>query len=239
MVHLWTERAGWLATLVLVPILAVSSTLYAVPRPGNHADADALVQQLRGLPAPMPVLMGGGLVAEGAPEPPPSPLRLGEQRRWQLYNKLHAFGADGVAALARGLEGPDVRLRRNVTLALGFLAEGSSHFDSAPSQIDIRAALPALITALRDRDEFVRASAAEDIGDIGPDAASAVPELIRLLSRDAGSRGSACDALRGIGPAAKSALPALKQLLSDPDDHVRKMASWAVAAIQGNPFSSD
>jgi hypothetical protein len=239
MVHPWTKRAGWLATLFLVPIFAVSSTLYAVPRPGNNADADALVQKLRGLPAPMPVLMGGGISAEGAPQPPPSPLRLGEQKRWQLYNKLHALGADGVAALTRALQDPDVSLRRNVTLALGFLAEGSPHFDSALPQIDIRASLPALITALRDRDEFVRAWAAEDIGDIGPDAASAVPELVRLLNRDAGGRGSACDALRGIGPAAKSALPALKKLLSDPDDHVRKMASWAVAAIQGNTFGSD
>jgi HEAT repeat protein len=181
----------------------------------------------------MPVLTGGGISADG--EAPPLPPE--EQRRWQLYSKLHALGGDSVPALARALHDPDLSLRRNVTLALGFLAEGSSHFASGPTKIDIRAALPALIVALKDRDELVRAWAAEDIADIGPDAASAVPALIKLLSRDEGSRGSACVALRGIGPAAKSALPALKQLLLDPDDHVRKMASWAVEAIQGNTFS--
>jgi HEAT repeat protein len=120
-----------------------------------------------------------------------------------------------------------------VTLALGFLAEGSPRFTSGPARVDIRAALPALTAALNDRDELVRAWAAEDIANIGPDAASAVPALTKLLNPAEPIRASACFGLRGIGPAARSALPALKHLLSDPDDHVRTMATWAVAAIQG------
>jgi HEAT repeat protein len=208
-------------------LFAVSSTLYGESRAVGEADVDALVRQLRELPAPMPVYFGG-ISAEGRVPP----MHPDDQTRWQLYNKLNELDGDSVLALARALHDPDVRLRRNVTIALGSLAEGSPRLSSGPARLDIRAALPALTAALKDRDELVRAWAAEDIAVIGPDAAVAVPALTKLLSRDEPARGSACVGLRGIGPAARSALPALKLLLSDPDDHVRKMATWAVAAIQ-------
>jgi HEAT repeat protein len=71
------------------------------------------------------------------------------------------------------------------------------------------------------------------MGEIGPEAQSAVPELITLLSSpDEGSRNSACIALRGIGPTGKPALPALQKSLSDPSKDVRRFAELAIKSIQ-------
>ena len=69
--------------------------------------------------------------------------------------------------------------------------------------MNIESTLPALITSLEDRDERVRELAGQAIGEIGPNAAAAVPPLIKLLSDlSEGSRNSACIGLAGIGPAA-------------------------------------
>jgi HEAT repeat protein len=133
--------------------------------------------------------------------------------------------------LARALEDPDVQLRRNVALALNVLA--GTWFDPSKERMDIRAALPALITALRDADGSVRAWSAQAIGQMGPDGAPAVPALVALLgSADEGSRNSACIALYGIGPAARQALPALEKALSDPSADARRFAQRAVEKIR-------
>jgi HEAT repeat protein len=133
--------------------------------------------------------------------------------------------------LAQGLKDPNVQLRKNIALALNVLA--GNWFDRSKPKMDIRAALPALITALQDSDGNVRAWSAQAIGEIGPDAARAVPALIALLrSEDEGSRNSACIALYGIGPAAKEALPALQKALSDPSPDVRRFAQRAVEKIR-------
>jgi HEAT repeat protein len=97
--------------------------------------------------------------------------------------------------------------------------------------------LPALIMALQDSDQDVRAWSAQAIGDIGPEAATAVPALVNLLSKDSYSRISVFIALHDIGPVARGALPALKPYLSDPDADVRKMAARAVARIEGSSAS--
>lgn len=80
----------------------------------------------------------------------------------------------------------------------------------------------------------MRAWAAQAIGEIGPDAAQAVPALIVMLTDgDEGARNGACIALTGIGPAAKEALPALRTALSDPSADVRGFAKRAIATIEG------
>jgi HEAT repeat protein len=136
--------------------------------------------------------------------------------------------------LARGLQSSDVGLRRNVTLALDVLGGGWWFHDRNPPKIDISAALPPLIAALGDSDPTVRASAAADIGHVGPAAAEAVPKLVALLGdQDEGLRTNACLGLKGIGPAAKGALPALQHALSDPSPDVRKFARFAITSIEG------
>ena len=117
--------------------------------------------------------------------------------------------------------------------AEGGLAVGWIH-DRYPSRLDISAALPALMTALQDSDQHVRANAASDLGDMGSKAAPAVGRLIETLGDpDEFVRQSVCSGLGGIGPAAKAALPALWQALVDPSEHVRASAQFAIPRIEG------
>jgi HEAT repeat protein len=60
-------------------------------------------------------------------------------------------------------------------------------------------------------------SAARALGEIGPDAAAAVPALLQALKSNA-TRSAAARSLGKIGPAAKSAVPALIELLSQNND---------------------
>ena len=213
-----------LNSFVLGLIFVASSALCAEPTAQPEISADALVQQLRGLPTPL----------SGMSSPTLTPV---EQKRHEIYEQLHDMGSECVPPLARALRDPDVNMRRNVALALGVLGGGWWQFETGPAKIPTRAALPALIEALQDRDQDVRAWSAQAIGDIGPEAAAAVPSLIRLLRKDAHSPISAFIALMDIGPAAREALPALKPYLSNPDADVRKMAAKAVAAIEGRSRS--
>lgn len=210
-------------TLVATLLMAVSGPLQSQDvQPVETMDAAALVQQLRGLPTPLPAMAPSNGI-----EPP------SERLRRQVYDRLLALYPDSIPALAQGFQDPDVRLRRNVALALEVLSGGWWEFSGEHQSVDIRAAMPVLITALRDSDPSVRAWAAQAIGNIGAIAAMAIPELIRLLeSKDEGSRNSACIALRGIGSAARSALPALQKALSDPSTDVRQFARFAIDKIE-------
>ena len=94
-----------------------------------------------------------------------------------------------------------------------------------------------LVGALKDTDSTVRAWAAQDIGNIGASAVTAVPYLLALLEGgDEAARNSACIALRKIGPPAVAALPALQRALSDPSADVREFAALAIESIKGEQW---
>ncbi len=214
---------------LLLPIMIANRFLVVAPsalaEPFNlfssvQGSADEVVKQLRELPTPLP-----GMARSDGTIP-----RI-EQRRRELYRQLRQLGDDALPALARGLSDPDVRIRRNVALVLNVLAGG--WFDSSQPKVNIRVCLRALVAALKDSDASVRGWAAQAIGEIGPDAAEAIPALVTLLrNEDEGSRNSACIALRGIGGAAKEALPALREALSDSSANVRGFAGRAIESIQ-------
>jgi hypothetical protein len=75
--------------------------------------------------------------------------------------------------------------------------------------------VPALVDALRDKSSpYGRRSAAQALGQIGPDAKDAVPALCQVLQEDdLDLRGHAVVALHSIGPDAKVAIPALLDTL--------------------------
>ena len=135
----------------------------------GQSQADTLVQQLRDLPTPLP-----------PPTDSKGVVKAEERRRRQLYDQIRHLGPEGVLALARGLHDHDVQLRKNAALAFDVLA--GTWFDPSWSKLDIKAALPALIVALHDSDANVRGWSAQVLGEMGPDAKSAMPELITLLS---------------------------------------------------------
>ena len=155
-------------------------------------EAPVLVQELGQFQAEIDVRIQG---STGQPMPV-------EQRREALYLKLRAMDEAAIPALQRGLTDPDVHVRRNVALYLNF--EGGNYAKHADAALDVAPFLPQLVAALRDEDERVIAMSAQAIAHSGSKAASAVPDLIRLVGdRSEGLRISACIGLAGIGPAAR------------------------------------
>ena len=209
-------RANRCRHIALLALLTVATQALAMDSPS--ALGDALVAQLRELPAPLPVGVGRNL-----PE--------SEILRARLYAELGSLRTEGVQALARGYGDPDVRLRRNVALALVSLGMGH---DSTLPQTDLEPALASMIAALADSDADVRAWSAQALASLKERAAPAVPALIVMLEREGeGDQLNACGALRGIGAPARDALPALRQELSSPYQNVRWCAGGAIESLQG------
>ena len=222
------------AVLVFLSVMASAgaSAAFAAQPPAGREDsaaADAIVAELRDLPLPLEAFPRGIASREATQRPLPAL----EQRRQRVYDELHALGPASVPALARALRDPDADMRRDVLIALDVLGGGWWQFPGGGAKLDIRPALPALVSALGDSDSGVRAWAAEDIGDIG---AAAVPPLrVILHSQDATARASACSALGKLGAGAGKALPELRQALSDPSPDVRQAARRAIGSIAAPP----
>ena len=97
---------------------------------------------------------------------------------------------------------------------------------------DATAIVPALRAALASDHLRLLLCVMETLGEIGPEAAEAVPSVMTLLEHsDTLTRGVAASTLGRIGPAAKIAVPKLAQALSDPDGQVRLHSAWALAQM--------
>jgi HEAT repeat protein len=104
-------------------------------------------------------------------------------------------------------------------------------------------ALPELIALLDDPTPEVRTVAAFAIGKIGPDGASAIPALQRLITNSisakvqqnhaADERGLAAFALGEMGAIARPALPQIERLRNDSTAFVRSAAEAAYVKISG------
>jgi HEAT repeat protein len=93
-----------------------------------------------------------------------------------------------------------------------------------------RRALPALTSALGDKEYRVRATAAEAIVMMPP--GDVVPGMIEALrSPEGGVRANAAGVLGAFGPAARAAVPALTRALKDPNPRVRELAGEALNRI--------
>ena len=91
-------------------------------------------------------------------------------------------------------------------------------------------AVPALIECTRDSRWWLRAFAAETLGDIGPAASESVPALVELASdEDSTVRTETINALGLAGQRGTDAVPTLAAALSDEASSVRTEASLALA----------
>ena len=93
-------------------------------------------------------------------------------------------------------------------------------------------AVPELIEISRDSSAWVRASAADILGNIGPPARSAATALAQSLQdENIWVRRNAAEALGCLGSEAAAAVPALRGALRDPSQWVRLNAALSLAKI--------
>lgn len=95
--------------------------------------------------------------------------------------------------------------------------------------------MPLLIQLFKHDDEFVLNMVTNALGEIGPEAKAAVPQIVaRLGSKNSYARQHAARALGRIGPNASEAVATLQKLLVDEDTGVRVWAAFALARITGD-----
>jgi HEAT repeat protein len=92
-----------------------------------------------------------------------------------------------------------------------------------------REAVPGLVKRLKDADPTVRARAAEELGQVGPEGRDSVPPLTAALDDPDGLvRVRAAEALTDVGGDAGAAATALGKALADKDVKVRREAAVAL-----------
>jgi HEAT repeat protein len=122
--------------------------------------------------------------------------------------------------ISEGLSSPQALARR--------LAARSAGLAGAPAG-KFAAKLGAL---LADADELVRVAALQAITALGPDAATALDTVVKLLD-DAASAAGAADALGRMGPAARPAMKRLAPLLASQNELTRWAAARGMSQIGG------
>ena len=198
------------------------------------------------------------LASTGAKNPPELAALISQLR--DPASKIRAAAAEAIAELgpSAGSAGPNLAaLLTDPSVQVRRAAARAVHATRA----DAVAVLPALVKAVEDTDPVVRASAMEALneigkaavpsltqslrntrtaywacmalGEIGADAAPAVPGLTELLAKDRRPevRREAALALGAVGPAAAAAVPRLSEALDDTDPGVRMGAVFAIGRI--------
>ena len=147
---------------------------------------------------------------------------------------IYALGAAGRSAVPSLLERLYQEAEASLEANLRAPYTNPSELSAAYALAAIGApAVPALIDGLSASDWWVRASAADILGDIGLSAQAATSDLSQMLADDSPwVRRNAAEALGTIGPNAAAAVPALSQTVRhDPVDWVRHNAALALARI--------
>lgn len=148
---------------------------------------------------------------------------------------LHGWPCGGVESHARSGEREyTVRCREGQTYRVMLTDEWNWHDNQRETQLNVLIAVSRHSTELQSSDASSRREAADRLGDLGPSARSAVPQLIAALRDSASSvRTSAARALGMIGPDAEEARPALERLSQDEDASVRAAAADALGRLNG------
>jgi HEAT repeat protein len=102
------------------------------------------------------------------------------------------------------------------------------HTAHALGNLRSEAAIPGLLKAIEDSDEYVRWSAADALGKLGSDAA--IPELLKAIEHsNSGVRRRAAYALGNLG--SEAAIPALLKAIEDSNSDVRSRAADALGNL--------
>ena len=164
------------------------------------------------------------------PEPEQALQAAAEAERLQAVYGLAARGEEALPVLLKAL-------RRN---AAAQLEENMAAAHTNPSQLDTvlalssvgRPTVPHMLALLEDEAWYLRAAAADVLGDLGTVASDTVPQLARALDDEhEWVRRNAAEALGNIGPAASEAVPALSRCLQDEHSWIRHNAAMSLAKI--------
>ena len=156
--------------------------------------------------------------------------------------RLHAV----YALAARGKEAIPILLQALRREAAAHLETNLADEHTNPSQLDAvfalsaigRPAVPHMVKLLDDDDWWLRAAAADVLGDLGEVARDTVSQLTRALDDESEwVRRNAIEALGNIGSAALEAVPALSRRLQDPQSWIRHNAAMSLAKI--GPAAAD
>ncbi len=121
---------------------------------------------------------------------------------------------EALTTLVKALKHPDSAVRASAAEALGFIGHWAR-----PATADLSA------TMLTDKDALTRGSAATALSSIKPEAASAIPALVKALKDpDEGVRFWAAGALPQFGRQTRIALPALAEAVKSSEAPVRYSA---------------
>ncbi len=182
--------------------------------------------------------MRGETEAARSPEPGVRELSDGltagtEMDRYDAAYQLGATGSEGVEALMEALrqEGGR-RVQANIERS----HTNPAQFEAAYGlTVAGSAAVPALTELLKDEAWWLRASAADILGDIGLPAAAGSGALRGALTDESEwVRRNAVEALGTIGPSSAGASAStIARCLTDPSDAVRHNAALALARIGG------
>ena len=153
-----------------------------------------------------------------------------EVERLRAAYALASRGAEGVPVLVQALRRQAATLRRS-NLEADYTNPSQLDAVFGLSAVGVSAVAP--VAALFDDQEWwVRAAAADVLGDLGETARATVPQLIRASSDESvWVRRNAVEALGYLGPAAAAAVPALSRRLSDQDSRVRHNAALTLAKL--------
>lgn len=138
--------------------------------------------------------------------------------RLSAVNLLSTQGNPALPHLIAALKDEDVSVRTAAVIGI----------QRIPG--DIKEALPALVTLLKEGTPFQRRSAVTALGRVGEQA---LPTLLECLKDGENSvRSAAVLALRGMGPGAKKAVPTLAEMaLNESNTVARRNAVLAIATI--------
>jgi hypothetical protein len=155
-----------------------------------------------------------------------------EMDRYAAAYRLGAAGEEGVGILMAALrEEGSRRVQANIERSHTNPAQFEAAYGLSAAGA---AAVGPLTELLTDEAWWLRASAADVLGDIGLPAAASTGALSEVLTDESEwVRRNAVEALGTIGPSAAESAGALAPCLNDPSDAVRHNAALALARIGG------
>jgi hypothetical protein len=139
------------------------------------------------------------------------------------------------AGVMKNLSSTDAELRATAANRLGrYYHQGCSREGMPP----VKEVVNLLTQNLQDEDEFASGEAALALGNIGPEAKMALPNLIEMIKKKDARREAAILALGGIGVEAKGAIPILEECAKDREQRIREFALQALVQISADQLKT-